>query len=322
MGIDEVRLKLYRGTWCAVWREHGKTRRASLRTTDTAEAKRRLIDWTEAGKRKSGGTVAEIVDLYIKDRKDKASAGTMKVSWKALASTFGHLLPDHVDVPITRAYAQKRRRAKISDSTIVRELGVLRSALRWHDRNTPAVVEVPASPPPRTYHLSVQEWRSFREATKVHPHLHVFAVLAYSTAGRASAVLQLTWDRVDFARGLVDLGRGDSRLKGRAVVPMNDSLRAVLEEARKAALSEYVVEWAGRPVASVKKAFGNAAAVAGLPRLTPHVLRHTAAVRLAEAGCRMEEIAQYLGHTNTRVTYRVYARYSPDYLRHAASALD
>lgn len=31
---------------------------------------------------------------------------------------------------------------------------------------------------------------------------------------------------------------------------------------------------------------------------------------------------QYLGHSSETVTYRVYARFSPDYLRRAASALE
>lgn len=44
--------------------------------------------------------------------------------------------------------------------------------------------------------------------------------------------------------------------------------------------------------------------------------------RMAEAGIPMEEIAQYLGHANVEVTRKVYARYSPEYLRKAASALE
>ena len=46
------------------------------------------------------------------------------------------------------------------------------------------------------------------------------------------------------------------------------------------------------------------------------------AVWMAEAGVVMDEIAQFLAHTDPRITYRVYARYSPEYLRKAASALD
>jgi integrase len=43
---------------------------------------------------------------------------------------------------------------------------------------------------------------------------------------------------------------------------------------------------------------------------------------MAEKGIPMAEIAQYLGHTNPMITYKVYARYSPDYLSTAASALE
>jgi integrase len=51
------------------------------------------------------------------------------------------------------------------------------------------------------------------------------------------------------------------------------------------------------------------------------VLRHTAAVWMAEAGIPMAEIAQYLGHSDDRITSRVYARYGPDHLRKAAAAI-
>jgi integrase len=43
---------------------------------------------------------------------------------------------------------------------------------------------------------------------------------------------------------------------------------------------------------------------------------------MAEGGVPMSEIAQYLGHSSTRVTETVYARYSPTYLRGAAKALE
>jgi integrase len=95
-----------------------------------------------------------------------------------------------------------------------------------------------------------------------------------------------------------------------------------LIEAERAALSDYVIEYAGRRVASVKRAFAAAARRAGIPWCTPHVLRHTAAVHMVESGVPIEEVAQYLGHSSNSVTYRVYARFSPSYLRRAASALE
>lgn len=103
---------------------------------------------------------------------------------------------------------------------------------------------------------------------------------------------------------------------------MTDTARAALLEAHRAARTPWVIECANRPVGSIKKAFRGTALKAGLRDVSPHVLRHTAAVWMAEAGTPITEIAQYLGHEDDRVTQRVYARYSPDYLRQAAAALD
>ena len=43
---------------------------------------------------------------------------------------------------------------------------------------------------------------------------------------------------------------------------------------------------------------------------------------LAEAGVSMDEIAQYLGHGDIATTRKVYAKFSPGYLRDAASHLE
>jgi integrase len=42
---------------------------------------------------------------------------------------------------------------------------------------------------------------------------------------------------------------------------------------------------------------------------------------MAEGGTPMEEIAQYMGHTNPAGTFRVYARFSPKHLQAAAGAI-
>ncbi|HLY55042.1 MAG TPA: site-specific integrase [Stellaceae bacterium] len=318
--MEAARLKLYRGTWCAVWRDGAQTRRASLHTKDRHEAERRLTDWKAAQQRAGRAFVAEIVEAYLADRADSAARATIEFSWKPLRPVFGHLRPDQVDRARCRAYAERRRKQKRSEGTIARELGVLRAALRWHDRATPAVVELPPSPPPREYHLTREEWQRFRDGLRS-AHLRLFAIIAYGTAARSSAVLQLTWDQVDFEAGFINFGRGETRYKGRANVPMNPTVRGALEAAREIAVSDYVVEWAGDRIASVRKSFTRAAESLGFPKLTPHVLRHSAAVHLAEAGMPMSEISQYLGHASTAVTERVYARYSPTFLRKLAAVL-
>jgi integrase len=112
------------------------------------------------------------------------------------------------------------------------------------------------------------------------------------------------------------------RRKGRATVPINDTLFAALQHAKTFALSDYVVEWGGQRVKSIKRSLETAARKANVENVSPHVFRHTAAVWLAEAGIPISEIAQYLGHSNPILTYRVYAKYSPNHLRGAAKALE
>jgi integrase len=98
--------------------------------------------------------------------------------------------------------------------------------------------------------------------------------------------------------------------------------RAALLEARQGALTDYVIEWAGQRVKSVKRGLAAAAKRAGLEHVSPHQLRHSAAVHMAEDGVGMEEIAQMLGHSNVNVTRNVYARFYSDYLKGAAEALE
>lgn len=106
------------------------------------------------------------------------------------------------------------------------------------------------------------------------------------------------------------------------MVPINTTLRPVLMAAREAALSDSVIEWSGSPVRSIRTGFSAAVRNAGLDGVTPHVLRHTAAVRMAAAGVPMSRISQYLGHSNTSMTEKTYARYAPEHLSDAASALE
>src|SRR4030067_258275 len=80
----------------------------------------------------------------------------------------------------------------------------------------------------------------------------------------------------------------------RATVPINSMAMAALTEARAGALTEWVIEYDGRPVKSVRTGFERAATRAGLPECTPHVLRHSAALGLAETAHSMAAGGQEL----------------------------
>ena len=104
---------------------------------------------------------------------------------------------------------------------------------------------------------------------------------------------------------------------------MNRVCKAALLEAKAGALSDYVIEWAGKPVKSLKRSLKSAARNAGITKtVSPHILRHSAAVHMAEDGVSMEEIQQFLGHEDIETTRKIYARFSPNYVKRAAKALE
>lgn len=316
-----MRAKLYRGSWYAVWTEHGRTRRIALRTKDRAVAEQRLADLA----RQAAGpltSIADIYDAYLKEKAPSfASPERVPAAWKRLKPHFATLRPEHITRQLCRQYAKERRRAGAKDATILKELSTLRAIVRWQDPRTPAVFELPSPPPPRDRYLTRQEYQKLLKACRA-PHIRLFVLLAIGTAGRSTALLELTWDRVDFKRGLIQLGGKIKGKKGRATVPMTETVRGELEKALEAARTEYVIEYADRPVKQIRKAFKDACGRAGLKDVSPHTLRHTAAVWMAESGVPMSEISAYLGHADSRITERVYVQYSPDYLRKAARALE
>lgn len=316
----------YRGKFAIIFDAYGKRRRFTLGTSDRSQAERLAPALYAELTRPPSTTVADLWEAYVRAHEGRRIASNMKYSWKALQKRFGNLEGNRVTVQDCEAHIRERREKGIKDHTLHGELGHLRIVLRWAEKegliDKAPTIKRPPLPQPTERALTREEVSALiRHAP--YPHIATFIILGVCTAGRLEALLELTWDRVDFRRGRIMLEKPGVRAprKGRAIVPMNDFLRAHLLEAKKQALSDYVIEWNGKPVKSVRRAMQAAVAAAGIPKATPHDLRHTAAVHMAEAGVPMEEISQYLGHSSVEVTRKIYARYSPDYLKKAASVL-
>jgi integrase len=61
---------------------------------------------------------------------------------------------------------------------------------------------------------------------------------------------------------------------------------------------------------------------AGLPRLTPHDLRHTAASLAVRSGANVKAVQRMLGHASAAMTLGVYADLFDDDLDAVAARLD
>ena len=324
---DEYRLGRLKGRWVVSWWRDGKRQRYRLKAASRADAEREAIDRIRSVTAKTAKlTTANLWDAYRQEKDGRRVASAMHFEWKAIGPHFGHLRPDQITIQNCRAYTAARRKAGKHDGTIWTELGHLRTVMTWSVKaglidRAPAI-ERPPKPAPKDRYLTREEIDRLLAAPAAH-HIKLAILLMLSTAARVGAILELRWDRVDFDRGQIDYRPNDiGPRKGRAIAPMNAGLRAALQTAQAGALTDYVIEWAGEPVASIKTGFHAAVKAAGLERVTPHVLRHTAAVHLVAAGVDMARVSQYLGHTSTHVTERVYARFAPDHLRREAEILD
>lgn len=322
----DYQLKRYRGVWCIYWREGGQPKRHSLRTTDEAVAKRAFADQMLLLERPSDMTIRSIWEAYCKEKEARPIIRTMRSEWVRMSPHFGDYRPDQVTRELVKDYIEKRRAQGIKDGTLWTELGHLRTVLNWAVdeewiKKAPRI-DRPSKPPPRDRWLTKAEAHKLISAC-VSPHMRLFVILMISTAARPTAALDLTWDRVDFEFGVIQLALpGEEGRKGRATVPMSNTLRAALQSARATALSDHVIEYHGGRVLSVKRAFQAAAARAGLESVTPHVLRHTAAVWMVSSGVSMEKVSQYLGHRDSIITSRVYARFAPEHMADAAAAVE
>lgn len=319
--MSEYRLVRHRNQWSLAY--GNPRRRVATGTADRGRAELIAGELWRRLNRPAQERVSDLWGIYTQDRiANGGSEARLKSLWKTLEPAFGYKLGKSITKQNCRDYAAKRKREGKSNSTVKTELEALRACLRWHYGKDAPVIVAPPPSKPRERYLTQDEARKLLSAIET-PHVRLFVTLALSTGARMGAILDLTWDRVDFKHGTIDFmpaGR-DKTNKRRTVVAMSGKAREALEEARKAALSDHVIEYAGKPVASVKRAIAAAARRSGVP-CSPHVFRHTAAVWMAQADVPMQKIAQVLGHTSTRVTETVYARYSPRFMADAMAALD
>jgi integrase len=68
--------------------------------------------------------------------------------------------------------------------------------------------------------------------------------------------------------------------------------------------------------------FTKAVAASGVPRVTPHDLRHTAASLAVSAGANVKAVQRMLGHASAAMTLDIYADLFDDDLEAVAVALD
>lgn len=135
----------------------------------------------------------------------------------------------------------------------------------------------------------------------------------YVTGLRNAELRALTLDDVGLERQEVRVRRGKGG-KSR-LVPLGEEAVAWLEEwfrrgrpalVREASERHVFLTWRGRPLTREDLAWlvGHAAEKAGLPKVTPHQLRHCCATHMLRHGAGLRQLQELLGHASASTTQR------------------
>tara|TARA_R110002111_G_scaffold170741_4_gene236442 strand:+ start:202 stop:1176 length:975 start_codon:yes stop_codon:yes gene_type:complete len=299
-------------TYYVVWSESGRSRRVSTRTSDKREAERFLAEYAAAVDQPPAEyDIAMLVNGYLEEAPGEVHHAV------AVKRLLGALSVESLTRSRVRMFHTARRKEGATDSTINRQCRLLRAALEWGRKegwlSDPPHIDAPRPAPPRDRFLTREEFATLYEAAE-DTHLRTFLALALYTGQRASAILGLTWDDIDFENCLVRYTGGNATKRRTPYVPISTPLALTLSTAHIARQTRYVVEWRGKPVASVKKAFAAAVTRAKLDDVRIHDLRRTAASWILQDGGSFDDAAVLLSD-DVRTVARHYARFNDKHFR-------
>jgi integrase len=315
--------------WLKYNDQHGKTRYENTKKRKKPEAeivrKHRAAEvWAgllPAKRRET--TVGEVLSAWVVyfRLKGRREVDRAEMHTKRLAKFFGADSPA-ATVTETRIaeYVLSRKNAGRANATINRELACLRAAFRRASRSLdeqglPLVARVPAvelleEAAPRAGFF--EEWELKAVLGHLSAHVRPVVEFLYLTGYRKSEALELTWDRIDWEQGVVQLAPGTTKSKaGRDPFPFaaDPRLERLLRAQRATAdaidpsPSTVFFRRGGGPIMDFRAAWTNACEKAGVNRLV-HDLRRTAVRDLILAGVDPKRARRLTGHKTESVFQR------------------
>jgi integrase len=274
-------------------------------------------------------TVGDVLDGYERycEKQRPRSWGSMRTAIKHLRAAFGRIVADELTTADTDQFRDDRiADDSVTDSTVNRELGYLRAALRRETIVTPPrVTRIPYMRMPSEKDL-VREGFIDREdyqkiLAELTPSLQAIFVCAFHTGARSGELKMIQWRQVDFANSVIELRPKITKNSDGRWIPIWGDMREYLE--RQKAIRDrdfpeckWVFFWhhkyhhraiPGEPLKDFRWAWSEACERAGFSDLLFHDLRRSA-IKYAdqEAGISPIRVRLMSGHK----TDAVYSRYN------------
>lgn len=298
------------GRYYVHYHDGTRSRAVSTRCTEKPTAEKWMAQWTLGSHPAEPDTltVAEALSIHYQDHGHALrSQAAMASRQRILTEHLGGLTPKQLTKARLNQYARDR---SVKRGTLRTELSHLQAALNHCVKDgylaAAPTLDLPKPSPVKDRILSPEEAERLLEASE--GDLHAFILIGLETGARLQAILDLTWERVDLERGLIDfLPEGEVQTtKRRPTVPISKRLKDYLGNR----------QGKGRAIRSctIPYQFKQLCNRLGLENVTPHTLRHSFISQALMAGKDIYLVAKFVGDNVSTIEQR-YAKYRPDYLQ-------
>jgi integrase len=314
----------------------GATRvRTSCAERDRASAEKLLAEYIGQKHKPASGPnplIADVLIVYSREHlQHKASAANYFYHVGSLEKWWGDKYLSDVTAANCRAYGIGRTPAAARH-----DLEVLRAAVRyWHKHHGPLPlvpqIILPPKPEPRSRWMTRSEAAKLLRAarhisTRDQPAITRFILLGIYTGSRSGVIRSLRWNWIDFDSGTMRRRApraNESKNKRTPIVKLGRRILAHLRRWRRldGPGAVYVCECSGKTFGRMGYTWSKVLQLAGLDdgegKVTPHVMRHTRATWLMQAGIDPWEAAGHLG-MNVQTLVRSYGHHHPNFQSRAA----
>lgn len=268
--------------------------------------------------------IADVLTVYGREvAPTKKTARIIGYRINVLLNWWGDKTVADITAKSCRAYAGSKATQGASA-----DIKTLRSAVKyWHQEYGPLqsmpVFWTPKANPPRERWLTRPEAARFLFHARRYQHLRRMILLGLYTGSRPGVVLKLTWDQIDFRSEImhrVPIGAKQDEKKRAPKVRLGNRILAHLRRWRRLDGKDVTVicHYKGNAVVDPWQSWGRARDAAGLQGITPHVLRHTRATWMMQAGVPIWDAAGFLGMT-VKTLESVYGHHAPSHQEQAAN---
>ena len=250
--------------------------------------------------------IAQALEDFARFKVEEPSFERLSYSIEKILDFWGDEPISAVNIESVKLFQKHRNSQGRSNWTIRRELTDLRAAINHaHNMQRIPAFTFPPLPPKgknRVRFLLRDEVAALLRAARAEYRsrftLCLFIIIAYYTGARKGAIMDLTWDRVDFVRDRIDFGASNGN-KRRQEIPMSPFVRQILYARwkRYGNLAQFVFHQKENPSQRVKhidKGFRSAVKRAELNGVTPHTFRHTRVSELVQDGKSIQAISSYM----------------------------